>query len=66
MQNKIKWDQVILIFASNNEKTEIQNVQKIMVVEPSWIILCESFLSLRLLEVSPVGNFHEHFIGPAK
>lgn len=64
-KSKIKWDQVILIFASNNE-TEIQSVQKITVAEASWIILCEPFLSPKLLEVSPVGNFHEHFIEPAK
>lgn len=34
--------------------------------EASWIILCESFLSPRLFEVSSVGNLHEHFIEPAK
>lgn len=64
-KSKIKSNQVILIFASNNE-TEIPSVQKTTVAEASWIILCESFLSPRLFEVSPVGNLHEHFIKLAK
>lgn len=47
-----------------NNKTE--SVQKIMVAEPPWIVSSESFISPELLEVRPIGNFHEHVLGLAK
>lgn len=45
---------------------QTQTVKQITAAEPPWIAFTEPFLSPKLLEIRPIGNFHKHVVGLAK